>query len=700
MELSGDAGGPDIGQPWEGEFAPVHIAIDPAAVKVSPGGKVVVSLAIRNSGPVVDRYLLTITGLLEAWYTLGRAAASLGPGSEETIPLTIHPPAGEATHAGTYPVTVQVASADDPSGEASAGLTVVVTAAGSVTMNLTPRQAQGRSAVFKATFLNRSNSDATMVLTADDEENALDFRMRPDETVDVAAGDEVTVAVRVRPEERHFVGQPRAYTFTLTAMHEDDPFPVTMDPTLTTKARFTYIPRAQSLSLPNWLWYPIQLIFKTLLIVVALFLVFLLLKTIATGGTGGDKAASAQVMALRATIAAATLTPGSGKAAATAGAQLTAIAQGTKVVLAAAGPNEAGSATATPTGTTAGKGAGSKSGPGNGKGHKTPVPPAPTPNITQFTLIPSGSYVAATWQIDGATSVQLNGQDVPLNGAIALPAGATVALLQAFNGKSSVQQALPVPTLSTDLTGGTGDAAAGAGGAAGTSEDVTGGAGGSGAAAVPTSPPPTVTPLPTATSYPTSTPLPTALPTSTARPAPTATTRPTKAPPPPPTATGTATVLPTATTPPTATATAMATGTATPTDTVTASPSATPSRTASPSPTTTNTASPSPSPSPTTTDTSTATFTPVPDTATGTPTATKTIAPVPTVTVRGTETITGTVKGTSTVVFRDIAPTSTIAGPSASTVTATIVSEATIPAAGTAGPVAPQRPTWHPARRP
>jgi hypothetical protein len=671
----------------------VHIAIDPGSVKVSPGGKVNVSLAVRNSGPVVDRYLLTITGLMEAWYTLGSAAASLGPGSEETIPLTIHPPAGEATHAGTYPVTVQVASADDPSGEASAGLTVVVTTAGSVTMNLSPRQAQGRSAIFNATFLNRSNSDATMVLTADDDENALDFRMRPDETVDVAAGDEVTVAVRVRPEERHFVGQPRAYTFTLTAMHEDDPFPVTVDPTLTTKARFTYIPRAQSLSLPSWLWYPIQLIFKTLLIVVALFLVFLLLKTIATGGTNGDRAASAQVTALRATIVAATLTPGSGKAAATAGAQLTAIAQGTKIVLAADGPKVIGSVTATPAGTTAGKGAGSKSGPGNGKGHKTKVPPAPTPNITQFTLIPSGSYVAATWQIDGATSVQLNGQDVPINGAIALPAGASVALLQAFNGKSSVQQALPVPTLSPDLTGGaggTGDAAAGAGGGAGgTSEDVTAGAAGGGSAAVPTSPPPTVTPLPTATSYPTSTPLPTALPTSTALPAPTATTRPTKAA--PPTATGTLPIPPTATVPPTATTppTDTATNTTTPTATITASPSATPSQTASPSPTATNTASPSPSPSPSATDTSTVTFTPVPNTATGTPTVTKTIVPVPTVTVLGTETITGTVKGTTTVVITDTVPTGTVAVPSTSTVTATIVSETTVPAAGTAGAVAP-----------
>src|SRR6185312_275751 len=82
----------------------------------------------------------------------------------------------------------------------------------------------------------------------------------------------------------------------------------------------------------------------------------------------------------------------------------------------------------------------------------TKAPAAPTPSITQFTLIPSGSYVAATWQVDGATEVELNGKVVPPNGAIAVPAGVNVALLQAFNGKSVAQQALPVPTLSVPAT--------------------------------------------------------------------------------------------------------------------------------------------------------------------------------------------------------------------------------------------------------
>ncbi|MGH2347284.1 MAG: hypothetical protein ACRDG4_18815, partial [Chloroflexota bacterium] len=667
-------------------------------VKVSPGGKVNTSLTVRNSGPVVDRFLLTVTGLEPAWYTVGAPTASLGPGSEETISLTIHPPLGDATHAGTYPVTVQVASEDDPNGAASAGLTVVVTTAGSVSMSLAPRQAQGRSAIYDATFLNRSNADATMVLTADDDENVLDFRMRPDHTVDVPAGEEVTISVRVRPEERHFVGQPRAFTFTLTAMHENDPFPVEIDPTLTTKARFTYIPRAQSLSLPRWLWYPIQLIFKLLVLLVALFLIFWLLKAIATGGTNnGNAAASAQVSALRATITAATLTPGSGKAAATAGAQLTAIARGTTVVLGAGGPKAAESATATPTGTASGKGGGSKAGPGKSKGHKTPVPPAPTPNITQFTLIPSGSYVAATWQVNGATSVQLNGQVVPINGAIALPAGASVALLQAFNGKSTVQQALPVPTLSVPAAGAAGDTTGGAGAidaAGGTAGAASGGAAGGAAVGGAAALPATVTPLPTATPYPTSTPLPTVLPTSTAPPAPTATIKPSPAPAPPTVMdTATVTIVPTATIMPTDTAPA------TPTDTASPSPSPSPSHTASPSHTPTNTASPSPSPSASATATPSPTPTLIPDTATAT--ETETIVPMPTVTVLGTEPITGTepISGSepisSTFHFHDTVPTSTVTVPpipptpvSTPTTTAA-VSETPPPAPITASTIVP-----------
>ncbi len=214
--------------------------------------------------------------------------------------------------------------------------------------------------------------------------------------MDVPSGESVTITVRVRPEIRRLVGQPRAFTFSLTGAYENDPFPTKIDAALTARARFTYIPRAQSLSLPNWLWYPLTLIFKLLLILAALAFIFFLLEAIATGGTKKPLAQPTEVSELQATIRAATLTPGNGKAAATAGVQLTAIAQGTTVLLAAVGPEDVGSITATATMTGTGK-AGSKGAAGAAK--STKVPAAPTPNITQFTLIPSGSYVAATWQV-------------------------------------------------------------------------------------------------------------------------------------------------------------------------------------------------------------------------------------------------------------------------------------------------------------
>ncbi|HEY8284889.1 MAG TPA: hypothetical protein VIJ28_10940, partial [Chloroflexota bacterium] len=485
---------------------PVRITINPATVQVSPGGKLALAITLRNTGAIIDRFHLVIEGIAAEWYTLGAPATALFPGAEETVTLTLHPPAGVATRADTYPITVKAISQDDPTNETASMVTLVVTTAGSVTLELTPRQAQGRSAIFNATFINRSNADATMVLSGQDDEDALEFRMRPDETVDVPAGEQALIAVRVRPEERHFVGQPHSYSFTLRGAHEEDPYPFQPDPALSTMARFTYIPRTQALRVPLWLWNPTTLIAKVLAGVVILLLIYVGLKNIFTtkptaAGAGPN---ATQVAQLRAILTKASLTPGMGEAAAMAGIQLTAISQGT-VVSSAAIANDLSVITPVPTKTSTTSG---HSTPGKGT-KKATATAGPKPQIAQFLLIPSGTYVAATWQIVGATTVQLNGQPEPPNGAAALAPDATAALLQATNSAGTVQQVLPVPTLPVPGgSSGTVNAAAGSGGAGGS------GAGGAGAggAAPPATVLPTATPFPTATAYPTSTLLPTAVP--------------------------------------------------------------------------------------------------------------------------------------------------------------------------------------------
>ncbi|MGH2412049.1 MAG: hypothetical protein ACRDGS_17035, partial [Chloroflexota bacterium] len=415
----------------------------------------------------IDRFHLAIEGIAAEWYTLGAPATALFPGAEEAVALTIHPPAGATTRADTYPITVKAISQDDPTQETASQVTLVVATSGSVTLEVTPRQAQGRSAIFEATFINRSNADATMVLSGQDDEDALEFRMRPDETVEVPAGEQTRIAVRVRPEERHFVGQPHSYSFTLRGAHEEDPYPFQPDPALSTMARFTYIPRTQALRVPLWLWNPTSLIAKVLAAVVILLLIYVGLKNIfETKPTAAGPGPNAtQVAQLRAILNKASLTPGMGEAAAMAGIQLTAINQGT-VVSSAAIANDLSVVTPVPTKAPA------HATSGKGKRAKTATATAgPKPQIAQFLLIPSGTYVAATWQIVGAATVQLNGQPEPPNGAAALAPDATAALLQATNSAGTVQQVLPVPTLPVP-----GGAAGNVNGAAGS-----GGAGGSGA---------------------------------------------------------------------------------------------------------------------------------------------------------------------------------------------------------------------------
>ena len=634
----------------------MRITINPATVQVSPGGKAALAITLRNTGAIIDRFHLAIEGIAAEWYTLGAPATALFPGAEEAVTLTIHPPAGVTTRADTYPITVKAISQDDPTKETASMVTLMVTASGSVALEVTPRQAQGRSAVFNATFINRSNADATMTLTGQDDEDALEFRMRPDEMVDVAAGEQVRIAVRVRPEERHFVGQPHSYSFTLRGAHEVDPNPFQPDPALSTMARFTYIPRTQALRVPPWLWNPTTLIAKVLAAAVILLLMYVGLKNIFDTKPGAATASpnATQVAQLRAIINKSSLTPGMGEAAAMAGIQLTAISQGT-VISSAAIANDLSVVTPVPTKASVH--------PTAGKGTKKATATAgPKPQIAQFLLIPSGSYVAATWQIVGATTVQLNGQPEPPNGAAALAPDATAALLQATNSAGTVQQVLPVPTLPVP------------GGAAGTvnGDAGSGGAGGSGAggAAPPATVLPTATPFPTATPYPTSTLLPTAVPLI---PIKVASSTPTSVPPqtavPPRTATSTP--EPTARATATATATMMATATATTTPSASATETPSASATATPTaaralaaattaptvirrvPTALPTATKVPtrpptdhpsSPIPTSTATATASATRIPPTVTST--ATVVIPATATITATGTLTATDTASAT------------------------------------------------------
>src|SRR6185437_5262334 len=174
----------------------MRLTVSPSTVQISPGEHTVLSITARNTTAIIDRYHFAVEDIPAEWASLSTTNVSLFPAAEETLTLTLHPPAGVATSAGLYPITIRATSEDDPTQQTTAMFTMTVSTVGKMSLEVSPLMAQGRHATYRATFINGSNSPVSMVLEGHDAEEALLFRMRPDDPVEVPAGGQSTISVR------------------------------------------------------------------------------------------------------------------------------------------------------------------------------------------------------------------------------------------------------------------------------------------------------------------------------------------------------------------------------------------------------------------------------------------------------------------------------------------------------------------------
>lgn len=236
-------------------MADVRLTVLPEAAQVVPGGRLSLTLTVQNDSRIVDRYQLTVNGVPETWYDLEKQEISLFPGAAERVQLTLHPPIGTATQAGSYPVNIQVAS-DDTTNQVTVAVTLLVTAVGRLSMDVLPAEHEGREAVFRVTFLNNSNSAATLNLAARDNEEGLRFQADPSGPIIVPAGGQSIVNLRVTPKRSPFFGAAHPYEIELRAPQAGDtgvdPFLDDVDPALLRQARFIYVPPSAGLVLPPW----------------------------------------------------------------------------------------------------------------------------------------------------------------------------------------------------------------------------------------------------------------------------------------------------------------------------------------------------------------------------------------------------------------------------------------------------------------
>lgn len=267
--------------------------LDPANLAVEPGARAVLTIRVRNSGSIVDRFDLSIVGPLAAWARVDPASLSLFPGQEGEAQIAFSPPRESAPRAGTYPYGVRVLAAADPGGASVEEGRVTVGPFTQVTAEIVPQTSRGsRGGRHEVIVENRGNAPVDVALAAADPDRLVDFEMRPDRIV-IGPGERSGATVRASARDTFFTGAKQSHPFNVDVRPgKDQPIPL----------RGTFL---QGPILPSWL---VPAAGIAVLAVVALIAIPRL-----TGGGTGDLAAASVAPTTTPTAAASTNPSGGGE---------------------------------------------------------------------------------------------------------------------------------------------------------------------------------------------------------------------------------------------------------------------------------------------------------------------------------------------------------------------------------------------------
>lgn len=157
------------------------VRLAPADLSVDPGGQASSEVRVRNTGSIVDEFVLEVTGEAAAWSAVQPASLRLFPEKEEVAQVVFRPPRSPEVRAGRKTFGVRVSSSVAGSGvvEEKQG-SVVVGEFFQLEATITPQTSEGiDSAEHTLMVHNRGNTKATVEVEAADKDERLAFELDP-----------------------------------------------------------------------------------------------------------------------------------------------------------------------------------------------------------------------------------------------------------------------------------------------------------------------------------------------------------------------------------------------------------------------------------------------------------------------------------------------------------------------------------------
>jgi uncharacterized membrane protein len=175
-----------------------------------------VMVQLQNLGETVDKFMVEVEGLDEAWYSRSASSIALMPQAVEQMQITFHPPKKRGVKEKIYPFAVKVRSQNDLNEAAIVTGQVQVLPLVEYKLKVAPyRVSCRRKGTFRVGLSNTGTSDARISLNATDLDEGLKFKFKTNELV-LPAWETLEILLRAKPKKGGLIGERKRYDITIT----------------------------------------------------------------------------------------------------------------------------------------------------------------------------------------------------------------------------------------------------------------------------------------------------------------------------------------------------------------------------------------------------------------------------------------------------------------------------------------------------
>jgi hypothetical protein len=198
----------------------VSVTLSDEMLDVVPGEEAVCTVAVRNSGTVIDQISVDVVGPAAAWSVVEPPLLNLYPGDTGEARVYLRPPRASKPVAGELRYGVRATSLEDPAGSSTAEGTAVIGSFTELRVALLPQISRGsRRGKHKIDVSNLGNVAVGTQISAVDPDDALRFSV-PRPAVVAPPGVVTQSRLAAVPRRKFWMGKQQAKPFQVVVQPE------------------------------------------------------------------------------------------------------------------------------------------------------------------------------------------------------------------------------------------------------------------------------------------------------------------------------------------------------------------------------------------------------------------------------------------------------------------------------------------------